>query len=128
MNQRRPLLRIHPQADQPEPVVITGIGMITSLGDDRETVWRNVCRGRSGVRKLDGLEHIPDGLLVGAPVDIEPEYPGQLKVLTLALKAADEAMDDSRIDPLRVDPTRFGCAVSGHMGDTAYLPFAQQQS
>ena len=59
--------------------MITGIGMIASVGDDRESVWRAVCRGKSGVRSLNGLMGIPDGLLIGAPVDIEPELPGQVK-------------------------------------------------
>ena len=26
--------------DSSEPIVITGIGMIASVGDDRETVWK----------------------------------------------------------------------------------------
>ncbi len=67
-----------------EPIVITGIGMIASVGANRESVWRAVRSGQSGVRSLRGLVGIPDGLLIGAPVDIPPDYPGQLKVITLA--------------------------------------------
>jgi 3-oxoacyl-(acyl-carrier-protein) synthase len=112
----RPPLRLFTDED---PVVITGIGMITSVGDRREDVWRAVRNGTSGVRRLEGLEGIPDGLLIGAPVDIQPEHPGQLKVITLALRSAGEALDDAGIDLDVIDGDRFGCAISAHMGDTS---------
>ena len=38
-----------------EPIVITGIGIIASVGRDRESVWRAVRQGKSGVRPLPGL-------------------------------------------------------------------------
>jgi 3-oxoacyl-(acyl-carrier-protein) synthase len=109
-----------------EPIVITGIGMITSVGKNRESTWAALRKGRSGVRRLEGLEGIPDGLLIGAPVDIQPDHPGQLKVIALARRAAAEALADSRIDLDDVDLSRFGCAISGHMGDTSYIPVVHQ--
>ncbi len=113
--------------DRPEPVVITGIGMITSVGDDRESVWRAVREGTSGVRLLEGLEGMPDFLRIGAPVLIAPEQPGQLKVIALALRAAREALDDAGIFGGRclgkIDFQRFGCAMSGHIG---HIPAARQ--
>ena len=53
---------------QPDPVVITGIGLTTSVGNDRESVWQAVREGRSAMRRLSGLAGIPDGMLIGAPV------------------------------------------------------------
>lgn len=104
-----------------DPIVITGIGLIASVGNDRESVWRAVQQGRSGVRRLTGLESIPDNLLIAAPVDAAPFAPYELKTITLARIAADEAIRDARIDFRNVDRDRFGCAVSGHMGDTGLL-------
>ena len=49
--------------------------------------------GRSAARRLDGLPGIPDGLLLGAPVDIEPEIPGQLKAIALCQRSAAEAIE-----------------------------------
>lgn len=104
------------------PVVITGIGLIASTGSHREAVWRSVRSGRSGMRFLTGLEGIPDGLLVGAPVlNIEPIPQGRLKSIALAEIAAAEALDDSGIDLDAVDLDRFGAAFSGHMGDTGWV-------
>jgi 3-oxoacyl-(acyl-carrier-protein) synthase len=102
-------------------VVITGIGLIASVGDHREAVWRAVCRGTSGVRRLTGIPGIPDGLLLGAPVDIADTPTGRLKVISLALHAAREAVADAGIDLPALDPDRAACAVSGHMGDTSSI-------
>jgi 3-oxoacyl-(acyl-carrier-protein) synthase len=105
-----------------EPIVITGIGMLASVGDNREAVWEAVRNGQSGVRSLSGLPSIPDGLLVGAPTHIDLDYPGQLKVMALAKRAATEAIEDAGLDLNGVASERFACAISGHMGDSAYIP------
>lgn len=104
-----------------ETTVITGIGLIASVGMDRESVWRAVCEGRSGVRSLTGILAIPDHTMIGAPVDIEPEYPGQLKVYTLSHRAAREALEDAAVDWSTIDRDRFGCAISGQFGHPGWL-------
>lgn len=104
-----------------EPIVITGIGMITSLGTSRESVWKAVQSGRSGAQRLRGLPYIPDGELIAAPVDLGAQLPGQLKVIPLAEHAAAEALQDAGITWNQIDFDRFGCAISGHMGDTGYV-------
>lgn len=105
---------------EPEPIVVTGIGLMTSVGDDRESTWRAVRSGKSGVRSLCGIPGIPDDLLIGAPVTSELDLQGQLKVIALGHRTADEAMADARIDLESVDTDRFGCAISGHFGDLRY--------
>jgi 3-oxoacyl-[acyl-carrier-protein] synthase II len=105
-----------------EPIVITGIGMITSVGHDRESTWQSIRQGQSGVRSLEGMPNIPDGLLQGAPVlGVEPTVRGELKVITLTQLASAEALQDAGVDFSRIDPDRFACAISGHMGDTSPL-------
>ncbi|MHB1036148.1 MAG: beta-ketoacyl-[acyl-carrier-protein] synthase family protein [Pirellulales bacterium] len=110
--------------DQREPIVITGIGLIASVGSDRESVWRAVRQGQSGVRSLEGLLGIPDGLMIGAPVAIEDVGPLRLKAITLCQKAAEEALADGRVDLAKENLDRFGCAISGHMGDTSFVPIS----
>jgi 3-oxoacyl-(acyl-carrier-protein) synthase len=107
--------------DEREPIVITGIGMIASVGQDRESVWQAVQAGKSGVHALVGVQGIEDGTLIGAPVDLEAEYLGQLKPIALCQRAAEEALADATIDWTDVDRDRFGCAISGHMGDTNWI-------
>jgi 3-oxoacyl-(acyl-carrier-protein) synthase len=98
-------------------VVITGIGLAASVGLDRESVWRAVRQGDSAMRRLSGLTGIPDGMLIGAPIDIPLDSPDQLKVIAICNRVSDEAMRDAGIEPDSFDPGRFGCAVSAHMGD-----------
>ncbi len=95
--------------------------MIASVGDDRESVWRAVREGRSAVRRLSGVPGIPDGKWLGATVDLEPDFPGQLKVIPLCRRAAREALDDAQLRWDRIDHDRFGCAISGHIGDTDFI-------
>jgi 3-oxoacyl-(acyl-carrier-protein) synthase len=101
-----------------EPVVITGVGLITSVGKDRESVWRAVRRGESNFQFLRGLQGIPDGEFIGAPITRGDEIvDGRLRVLTLCERAAGEAIEDANLNLADLDPYRVGCAISGHMGD-----------
>lgn len=104
-----------------ERVVITGIGLAASVGAGREAVWHAVRNGHSSMRRLSGLPGIPDGLLIGAPADIPLSSPDKLKSIALCEIISDEAMADADLDRTAIDPARFGCAVSAHMGDTRWL-------
>jgi 3-oxoacyl-(acyl-carrier-protein) synthase len=104
-----------------DPVVISGIGIVTAVGTDRESTWRAVRGGRSGIRAVDGNSSVPAWLRVAAVVDVKPVIPHQLKVIHLVHQAAAEAMTDSRVDLRALDRTRFACAISGHMGDWRWL-------
>lgn len=77
--------------------------------------------GTSGVRRLTGIPGIPDGLLLGAPVDIATDFPGQLKNIPLSRATAAEALADSQIDLAAIDRDRFGCSIGAHMGDSDYV-------
>jgi 3-oxoacyl-(acyl-carrier-protein) synthase len=117
------MLRIHTADRQGanEPVVITGIGLITSVGLTREATWRAVCRGESGVRPVTDNDFVPRHLRLAAVVADATPRPHQLKAIYLAQVAAAEALRDSRVDLDQLDGKRCGCAVSGHMGDWRWL-------
>jgi len=117
------MLRIHvPDGNRsPDPVVITGIGMITSVGADRESTWSAISEGRTGVRRPTPQDGVPDHLNLAATVNVAPEIPHELKVIQIARIAADEAISDSGIQLDQIASNRCGCAVSGHMGDWRWL-------
>ena len=102
-------------------VVITGIGIITSVGRDRESVWRAVRQGRSGVRRLGALRGIPADLVLGAVVDFDLLPPGRMKVFPLSQIAGAEALEDSQISDACVARERIGCFINAHMGDTRWV-------
>jgi len=37
-------------------VVITGVGQVTSLGDDIDEFWKNITEGKSGVSKITNFD------------------------------------------------------------------------
>lgn len=34
-------------------VVVTGTGVVSPLGTDAETLWKNIKNGKSGIKRLD---------------------------------------------------------------------------
>lgn len=109
------------QSSNDDRIVITGIGLVTSIGHSRESVWQAMQRGECGVRRLTNVPAIPDGMLLAASVDVEGEFPGQLKNIPLCRQAAAEALADARIHFGSVDRDRFACSIGAHMGDTDYV-------
>lgn len=101
-------------------IVITGIGMLTAVGGDREAAWRAMQAGKSGIRRLMGVAGIPDRLLLGATVDVPCDFPGQLKNIPLTRITSAEALADSGINVKEIDRDRFGCSIGAHMGDDDY--------
>lgn len=104
-----------------ERVVITGIGLVTAIGHSRETVWQAIQRGECGVGRLSNVPGIPDGMMLAAMVDVDGEFPGQLKNIPLCRQTAAEALADARIHIGSVDRDRFGCSIGAHMGDTDFV-------
>src|SRR5690349_9225971 len=37
-------------------VVVTGLGMVTSLGNDLTSTWEALCQGKSGVGEIEGYD------------------------------------------------------------------------
>ncbi len=63
------------QRQRDDRIVITGIGIVTAVGGNREAVWRAMQVGKSGIGRLTGVPGIPDDLLLGATVDVETDFP-----------------------------------------------------
>ena len=112
-------------------VVLTGIGLVTGLGADRETTWRSLLDGAGAVRRLLPAElaersGMPSALLessefLGAPAaGISDESAENIFLkepnIALALRAAKEAIADARIDWDAVEPFRKGSVLGTSKG------------
>ncbi len=120
------ILRFEPAARHrdDDPIVISGVGIAASLGADRETVWRNIQAGKSGVRLTRESDRIGPLRLPCAMADWLPEqapHERSLKSIRLCKTAAAEALDDADIDWRNIDRGRFACSVAAQFGDIGYL-------
>ena len=107
-------------------VFITGVGCITPLGNNVETLWHNVLDGVCGIDYITKLDRENLPIKVAAEVkDFHPEDFGIEKTMIrhndtfalYALAAAAQAMQDSGLRVGEdVDPTRFGTAIGSGIG------------
>ena len=106
-------------------VVITGLGVITPVGNDLETFWKSLTEGRSGIRKIQAFDTTGyDCQIAGEVRDFEPKNffknPKDVRrtdrFAQFAMAAAKMSMQDSGIDLERVNRDRFGVLASSGIG------------
>ena len=117
-------------------VAITGIGVVTPLGNDVATTWAALDRVKSGAAPITLFD------ASGFPTRIAAEVKGfddraitaPRKYLNqanrsqrFALAAAEQAMRDAGIAPTDADGDRWGCAVGTGMMGVSFDELAQVQ-
>lgn len=105
-------------------VVVTGVGMVSPLGNDVPTSWAGILAGRSGVGPITGFDHTDFKTHIAAEVkDFDPtryvdrkEARRMDRFLHFAAAAAQEAVADARLDMAHCDPRRVGVLVGSGIG------------
>ena len=113
-------------------VVVTGLGMINSVGNDKETAFKAICDGECGIDTISIFD--PENYSVkiaGEVKDFDPSTvmaPKEVKkadrFIHLGLKAAQEAMADAKIAE-DTDMERFGVSAGSGIGG---LPSIEKNS
>ena len=104
-----------------DPIVITGVGLGTSLGSNREVVWEGIQTGKSGIRLTNERDGVGDLRLPCGMVDwLEDRDPVQLKSIQITRHVAAEALSDANLNWDKIDRTRFGCSISAQFGNIGY--------
>src|ERR1700748_2876462 len=80
-------------------VVVTGMGVVTSLGTGREANWAALMEGRSGIRRISRFPVENLRTTIAGTVDFLPESRQSAPDLTeaLARSAAEEALQKAGI-------------------------------
>ncbi|MFE7462481.1 beta-ketoacyl-[acyl-carrier-protein] synthase family protein [Streptomyces sp. NPDC057499] len=108
-------------------IAVTGLGMITPVGNDTESTWQGVCAGVSPARTVAGLEGCAiDFACVVDGIDLDAAIGGRAafrmgKYVKLAVLAAREAVTDAGLDPARWDGTRVAVIVGTSSGGSTSL-------
>ena len=111
-------------------VVITGLGVVSPVGNDLKTFWRNLLAGVSGVGRITGFDTTDyDCKIAGEVRDYDPAQffnnPKDVRrsdrYTQLTMGAAKMAFADSGIDLASVDLTRFGCMLGSGIGGLSTL-------
>jgi 3-oxoacyl-[acyl-carrier-protein] synthase II len=115
-------------------VVITGVGLVTPLGADREGVWKRLLAGESGVGYTTLFDASNFPTQISAEVknwDISDvgENPDDWKFqgrhTRFAVGAAKKAVEDSGLKDARIDPTRFGVYTGSGEGQQDFDRFTE---
>ena len=99
------------------PVLVTGMGMISPLGQDCASSFETACLARSAIRAVPQAQAAGLTGLLMAPAAIEPsgllneQDAGLDRATQFALVAAQQAMTDADIAPHPVDAERFGVFI-----------------
>jgi 3-oxoacyl-[acyl-carrier-protein] synthase II len=104
-------------------VVITGVGMVSSLGNDADTSWRHLLAGESGAGPITQFDS--DGFPVHFACELKDFDPTDWvdhksarrmdRFAQMILAAARQAEQDSGID-IAADPERVGASVATGIG------------
>lgn len=117
----------------PRKVVITGMGMLTAVGNDRESSWKALVSGTNGVTDIEGMD--TEGFKTRFAAEIKDFDPHKCmdpkearkadRFVQLAMAASVEAMEQADITEVS-DAYRAGVIIGSGIG--GMLTFENQHS
>ena len=105
-------------------VAITGLGLVTPLGNDVESTWNALIERRSGIAQITHFDSSSFPAQIAAEVkDFDPSATASDRKLlkyvnpftAFALAAAEEALVDAGIRPSDSDAERWGLVLGSGM-------------
>ena len=121
-------------------VVVTGLGLVTPLGGDVETSWKNILAGKSGagtITRFDATDYACDYACEVKPADHEYGFDPNLRVdhkvqrqvdpfIVYGIDAAGQAIEDAGLTEMSEEERlRAGCSIGSGIGG---LPGIESES
>lgn len=115
-----------------DPIVITGLGGVCSLGKDANEIWTSMKAGVCGITPLDIPTSVELKTAIAAQIKELPAHTIHRRHMAtmsqfglLAVLAANEALADAGLDASTIDPLRTGVVIGtgvygGDVVDEAY--------
>jgi 3-oxoacyl-[acyl-carrier-protein] synthase II len=105
-------------------VVITGLGVVHSLGSDVETFWNAIKEGKNGIKPLTKFDSTNYSTKVAAQIDdfdaiqyIDKKDAKRMDMFTqYAIVASQQAVNMSGLDISGMDPYRIGVIIGSGIG------------
>ncbi|WP_329470807.1 beta-ketoacyl-ACP synthase II [Exiguobacterium sp. 9-2] len=107
-----------------ERVVITGMGVVSPIGNDVESFWNNMIAGNSGITEIDTFDTTDFKVKIAGSVknfDAEKAIGKKAsrnldRFVQFALAAADQAWNDSKLGESDLDRERLAVYVGSGVG------------
>jgi 3-oxoacyl-[acyl-carrier-protein] synthase II len=118
----------------PRRVAITGLGLVTPLGNDVAATWKSLLAGRGGVAPITNFD--AGGFPVRIAAEVKAFDPRDViedrklqrhadRSQSMGIVAAEEALRDAGIRPEPGDATRWACVVGSGKAGLGYAELAR---
>ncbi len=111
-------------------VVITGMGLLSPVGNDIESAWKNILQGQSGITNIDSFDISKFSTqFAGLVKNFNPQDYGIIPkearkmdaFVQYGVAAAVAAVRDSGIEHTVIDPTRYGVCLGSGIGGIEFI-------
>jgi 3-oxoacyl-[acyl-carrier-protein] synthase II len=112
-------------------VVITGMGIVSPVGNSVEAAWSSAVKGKSGIGKVTRFDVVEAGMpshIAGEVRDfdtnlfVDVKEQKKMDIFShYALAASAEAMEEAALPTGHYAPERMGCILGVGMGGLGYL-------
>ncbi len=110
-------------------VVITGLGMVSSVGHNVDQTWDSIVNGKSGIRPITSFDPEAFATKICAPVqdlDVSPyldvkEARKMDTFLQYGMVAGIQAVEDSGLEVTDENAPRIGCIIGSGIGGLASI-------
>lgn len=115
--------------EQRPRVVVTGIGLVTSVGVGVDAFWRALLAGASGISTVESFDTSRYSVHIGGEVKnfdprgyVERLRPNAMgRASQLAIAAARLALKDAGLDPVALDPLTTGVSMGTTSGEPSLI-------
>ncbi|MBS0289427.1 MAG: beta-ketoacyl-ACP synthase II [Proteobacteria bacterium] len=117
-------------ANQQRRVVVTGLGVVSPMGNDVETCWQNILAGKSGIKLIDTFDVTNfSAKIAGLVRDFEPQLygisPKDARKMDIfvqyGIAAAVQAVKDAGLSAHPDNAARIGVSIGSGIGGLAFI-------